>query len=72
MNRKVRKKMEATTGQWIGEQCKNTEKAMMSGKQQRGLRQYKSKVVEDSSGNILTGSTAFLYRGTEYCSGLYS
>ena len=31
MNREVRKKMETATKKWIEEQCKNTEKGMMSG-----------------------------------------
>ena len=35
-------------------------------------QQHKSAVIEDSSGNILTESTAVLNRWTEYCSGLYS
>ena len=32
----------------------------------------KSAVVEDSSANILTESTAVLSRWTDYCSGLYN
>ena len=35
-------------------------------------QQHKSAVIEDSSGNILTESTAVLNRWTEYCSGLYN
>ena len=31
VNREVRKKMETATEKWIEEQCKNTEKGMMSG-----------------------------------------
>ena len=34
--------------------------------------QQKSAVIEDSSGNILTESTAVLNRWTEYCSVLYN
>ena len=33
-------------------------------------QQYKSAVIEQSSGNILMESTAVLNRWTEYCSGL--
>ena len=33
-------------------------------------QQHKSVVIEDSSGNILTESTAVLNRWTEYCRGL--
>ena len=36
------------------------------------IQQRKSAVIEDSSGNILTESTAILNRRTEYCSGLYN
>ena len=35
-------------------------------------QQHKSAVIEDSSGNILTESTAVLNQWTEYCSGLYN
>ena len=35
-------------------------------------QQHKSAVIEDSSGNILTESTAVLNWWTEYCSGLYN
>ena len=35
-------------------------------------QQHKSAVIEDSSANILTESTAVLIRWTEYCSGLYN
>ena len=34
-------------------------------------QQHKSAVIEDSSENILMGSTAGLNQWTEYCSGLY-
>ena len=34
--------------------------------------QHKSAVIEDSSGNILTESTAVLNQWTEYCSDLYN
>ena len=34
-------------------------------------QQHKSAVIEDSSGNILTESTAVLNQWTEYCSDLY-
>ena len=35
-------------------------------------QQHKSAVIEDSSGNILTESTALLSRWTESCSGLHN
>ena len=35
-------------------------------------QQHKSAVIEYSSGNILTESTAVLNQWTEYCSGLYN
>ena len=35
-------------------------------------QQHKSAVIEDSSGNILTESTAVLNQWTEYCSDLYN
>ena len=35
-------------------------------------QQHKSVVIEDSSGNILTESTAVLNRWTEHCNGLYN
>ena len=60
------------------EQCKNIEKGMMSGNSKEAhntlkaltkTQQHKSAVIEDSSGNILTESTAVLNRRTEYCTG---
>ena len=35
-------------------------------------QQYESAVIKDSSGNILTESTAVLSRWMEYCGGLYN
>ena len=81
MNREVRKKTMAAKEEWIEEQCKNMEKGMMSGNSKEAYnilkaltkaQQHKSAVIEDSSGNILTESTAVLNRWTEYCSGLYN
>ena len=81
MNREVRNKMKAAKEEWTEEQCKNTEKGMMSRNNKesynalRGLTKtqlHKSAVIEDSSRNILTESTAVLNRWTEYCSYLYN
>ena len=82
MNEEAKKKIKAAEEEWIEEQCKNTEKGMMSGngkeaayntlKALTDTQQHKSAVIEDSSGNILTESTAVLNRWTEYCSGLYN
>ena len=81
MNREVRKKIRAVEEKWIEEQCKNVEKGMMTGNSKEAYntlktftrtQQRKSAVIEDSSGNILTESSAVLNRWTEYCSGLYT
>ena len=59
----------------------NTEKGMMPGNSKESTttlkdltktQQLKSALIEDSSGNILTESTAVLNRWTEYCGGLYN
>ena len=56
------------------EQCKNIEKGMTSGNSKEAYstlkaltktQQHKSAIIEDSGGNILTGSTAVLKRWTE-------
>ena len=69
MNKEVRKKTMAAKEEWIEEQCKNMEKGMMSGNSKEAYnilkaltkaQQHKSAVIEDSSGNILTESTAVL------------
>ena len=71
--------MKAAKEEWIEEQCKSIEKGMMSGNSKEAYntikaltktQQHKSAVIEDSSGNILTESTAVLNRWTEYCNGL--
>ena len=82
MNEEAKKKIKAAEEEWIEEQCKNTEKGMMSGngkeaayntlKALTDTQQHKSAVIEDSSGNILTENTAVLNRWTEHCSGLYN
>ena len=63
------------------EQCKTIEREILSGNNKEAYntlealnktQQHKSAVIEDSSGNILTESTAVLNRWTEYCSGLYN
>ena len=40
VKREVRKKMKAAKEEWTEEQCKNTEKEMMSVKQQRDLKAH--------------------------------
>ena len=73
--------MKAAKEEWSGQQCKNIEKGMMSGNSKEAYntfkaltktQQRKSTDIDDSSGSILTESTAVLNRWTEYCSGLYS
>ena len=75
MNREVRKKMKEAKEAWTEQQCKNIEKRMMSGNSKKAFntlkaltktQQHKSAVIEDSSGGILTESTAVLNRWTEY------
>ena len=69
--------MKTAKEEWIEEQCKKIEKGMMSGNSKEAYntlknltktQQHKTAVIEDSSGNILTESTAILNRRTEYCS----
>ena len=50
----------------------NSKEAYNSLKALTKTQQPKSAVIEHSSGNILTESTAVLNRWTEYCSGLYN
>ena len=50
----------------------NSKKAYNTLKALTKTQQHKSAVIEDSSGNILTKSTAILNWWTEYCSGLYN
>ena len=73
--------MKAAKGEWTDEQCKITEKGMTSGNRKEAFntlkaltktKQHKSAVIGDSSGNILTESTAVRNRWTEYCSVLYN
>ena len=67
--------MKAANEEPTEEQRKNMEKGMLSGnskdthntlKALNKTQQHKSAVFEDSSGNILTESTAVLNRWTEY------
>ena len=67
MNREVRKNIKAANEEWIEEQCKNTEKGVMSVNSEEAYnilkaltktQQHKSAVIEDSGGNILTEGTA--------------
>ena len=62
--------MKATKEEWIEDQCKSTERGMISENSIEAFdtlkvltktQQHKSAVIEDSSGNILTESTAVLY-----------
>ena len=73
--------MKAAKEEWIEEQCKNIEKGMVSGNSKEAnntlkavikTQQHKSAVTKDSSGNVLTESTAVLNMWTEYCSGLHN
>ena len=81
LDREVRKKMKAAKEEWIKGQCKNIEVGLMSGSSKEAYntfkaltktQQRKSTDIDDSSGSILTESTAVLNRWTEHCSGLYS
>ena len=71
--------MKAAKEEWMAEQCKNIEKGTMSGNSKEvyntpealaKTQEHKSAVIEDSSGNILTESTAVLNQWSEYCSGI--
>ena len=74
MNREVGKITKAAKQEWTGEQCKDVEKGMMSGNSSSltKTQQHKSAVIDDSSGNTMTESTAARNRWTEYCRGLYN
>ena len=81
MNREVRKKMEAAKEEWTEVQCKNIEKRMTSENSKEAYntlktltktQQHKSAVIEDSSGNILTDSTAVPNLWNENCSDLFN
>ena len=50
----------------------NSKQAYNTPKNLTKPKQHKSAVTKDSSGNILTESTAVLNMWTEYCSGLYN
>ena len=69
VNREVRKNMKAAEEERVEEQCNNTEKGMLSGSSKKArnaikalikTQQPKSAGIKDSSGNILTKSTAVL------------
>ena len=73
--------MKAAIEEWTEEQCKNIDKGMMSGNRKKAYntlkaltttKKHKSAVIEDSSGSILTESTAVLNRCTEFYAGLYN
>ena len=71
--------MKSAKEEWIEEECKDTEKGMMSGNSKEAYntlraltktQQHRSTDIQSSSGNILTESTALLNQWTEYCSNL--
>ena len=82
LDREVRKKMKAAKEEkeeWIKGQHKDIEVGLMSGSSKEAYntfkaltktQQRKSAAIKDSSGSILTESTAVLNLWTEYCSGL--
>ena len=81
MNREDREKMKAAKEGWSEVQCKNRREGNEVRKQKESYnilkaltkaRQPKSAVIEDSSGNILTESTAVLTWWTEYRRSLYN
>ena len=74
VNRDVRRKRKAAKEERTEEQCKSIENDVRNStlKTLTKSQQHKSAVIEDSSGNILTESTAILNQRTEYCSDLYS
>ena len=73
-------KMKAAKKEWTEEQCKNIEKRRSGNSKETHntlkaftkTQQHKSAVIEDSTGNIRTESTAVPNRWTEYHSGLYN
>ena len=73
-NREARKKMRAAKEERTEEQCKNIVKGMRSGNSKEAYNTLwrKSTVIKDSSGTILTESSAVLNRWAEYCSSLYN
>ena len=80
VNKELRKKMKAAKEKRIVEQCKNIEKGMRGNSKEAHTilkaltetQQHKSAVIKDSSGNIVTETTAVLSPWTECCSGLYN
>ena len=73
--------MKTAKEEWTAEQRRNIEKGMMPGNGKEAyntlnpltkIQRHKSADIEDSSGNVLTESTAVLNRETEYRSGLYN
>ena len=81
MNRTVRSKMRNAKEKWIEQQCGEIQQGMAAGNSKRAYetlrtltktQQPKASVIEDSSGNLLTESTAVQKRWTEYCQKLYN
>ena len=74
VNRGVRRKLSAAKNKWTEEQRKNREKEMSGNSKEAyntrkaltKTQQHKSAVIEDSSRNTLTESTAVLNQWTEY------
>ena len=80
-NKLVRESMQKAREKWINDQCDDIEKSMQMGNCKKAYetlrkltkqQQAKSSVIEDSSGNLLTESSAVLNRWTEYCQELYN
>ena len=80
MNRDVRRMLSAAKDKCTEEQRKNREKEMSRNSKEAyntrkavtKTQQHKSAVIEDSSRNTLTDSTAVLSQWTGYCSDLYN
>ena len=73
--------MKEAKEQWISDQCDNIEKGMKKGnsklaydtlKNLTKTQQNRSSVIEDTSGELLTESSAVLNRWTQYCQELYN
>ena len=77
----VRKKMKEAKEQWINDQCDIIEKNIERGNSKEAFstlkkltktQQNRASVIEDSSGELLTESSAVLTRWTQYCQELYN
>jgi hypothetical protein len=81
INSLVRKKMREARENWINNQCENMEKGMEKGnskhdyailKKLTKTQQNTLPVIEDTSGELLTESSAVLNRRTQRCQELYN